>query len=210
MSDYKNITYYAEGSLKETRKIHFPGGESGATIGKGFDFKFKTKNEIEYFFKSISLSSQIIKELKKLAKLSASQAKRIIDKSPLLKTLVLTDKQIIELFKKTYAVYKNRAKDLTKHKGNMNKYGDPAWETMPSKLKELIIDLTYRGDYSSFKGVKRIPQIQKFIVKRDYQGLCEFYNNDKNRGIVPLNRWMRRKKLVIELWQDLSKGSKSK
>lgn len=197
-----NVTYYAEGTYSETCKIHFPPGASGATIGKGFDFKHQTKGKIKSAFTKIGINQDLILDLQKLSLKSQAYAKRIIKENKSLRNLKLSKIQVDKLFEIVYPEYVNRAKSLTRHEGNLMKYGDPKWESMPKKLQELIVDMTYRGDYSSYDGGKRIPLIQKFIVERDYKGLIDFYDNPSNIGVVPVDRWNRRKKLVKELYNE--------
>lgn len=185
MAEKNTITFLAEGTYKQTCKIHFPPGPSGATIGKGFDLKFHNPKYIKKIFKALGVDDTINEELQKLAGLKAKDAKEVVRKSEKLRKFALSNKQVDDLFMIIYREYESKAKALTEHEGNKKKYGDPDWDSMPHKLKELIIDLTYRGDYSSHYGAKRIPSIQRFIVERDYEGLDSFYNDANNRGVFP-------------------------
>ena len=205
MGGLNTITYQAEGTYEQTKKLHFlinnegkTIGDSGATIGKGYDLKHHTKAQISKDFTSIGLSTEVIRALQTLSGLSAVNAKAVAEKSTILKDLVLSQTEVDKLYEITYAHEQSEAQRLCTKSDVTKKYGNCNWQTMPPQLQELIVDLKYRGDYHPTMRSK----IQSFIVKRDYKALAAYFNNIQNRGKIPVDRWNKRKVLANALLQN--------
>ncbi|WP_317694766.1 hypothetical protein [Serratia sp. UGAL515B_01] len=77
---------------------------------------------------------------------------------------------------------------ITKYHPNPNISSTLAWDAIPDKIKEILIDLRYRGDYSS--------RTRKYIQRPAYSGdLQSFGRVIADRSIwlsVPDDRFKRR------------------
>ncbi|PIJ43555.1 hypothetical protein BOM24_08825 [Tatumella sp. OPLPL6] len=107
----------------------------------------------------------------------------------------ITDIQQLRLFEITYKELEKDVERISKLRKNIldyhsNPYTPPdlAWENIPDKIKEVLIDLRYRGDYT--------PQARELIQKMAYDGDIEGFGkaiSNRNFWIkVPKDRFNRR------------------
>ncbi|WON77730.1 hypothetical protein OK023_03280 [Serratia sp. UGAL515B_01] len=103
--------------------------------------------------------------------------------------------QQLSLFMLTYEDLKSDVEKICKDKFTITKYhpnpnisSTLAWDAIPDKIKEILIDLRYRGDYSS--------RTRKYIQRPAYSGdLQSFGRVIADRSIwlsVPDDRFKRR------------------
>jgi hypothetical protein len=92
-----------------------------------------------------------------------------------------------KLFEATYAAEERSARGVCERANA--KYGDCDWDELHPAIKELIVDLKYRGDYTP----RSRELIQEFIVANDLESLTEAMADQNNWKGVPLDRFARRK-----------------
>ncbi|WP_063336787.1 hypothetical protein [Marinomonas sp. SBI22] len=68
--------------------------------------------------------------------------------------ITLTRKQQYYLFLAIYDYYEDKAKGLITKPDVQEEYGVVNWDTLPNKVKEVLVDLTYRGDNTGIKDTR--------------------------------------------------------
>ncbi|WP_050570297.1 hypothetical protein [Dickeya dadantii] len=153
------LTFDVEGNDDEkspwfSRIAHWPGSASGVTIGRGYDLGQQitantdlTQTRIGEPLKTWLIESQ---------GLSSSNAQnRLMSASRNIRTFQITRKQQYEIFMISYQRLENDVKKICqkeeairRYHPNSNATPEQAWNDIPEKIKELLVDLRYRGDYT--------------------------------------------------------------
>lgn len=162
------LTFQSEGNDKEgspyfTRIPHVPNnkgvviGRSGITFGRGLDIGSRSAADISNLFSEVAkhckpLSSELLEWLKGGAGLKGQDAyeyyKTLNQKVPKHQQ-ELTRKQQHFLFMEIYPFYeKETERLLTKLdvRSSFDKDHVIDWQMLPINVKEVLVDLTYRGD----------------------------------------------------------------
>lgn len=186
----------APGTLSHSRVLHVPSDASGLTIGRGYDMKLKTPTQIIEDLTAIDISPEYAKVISnagtynKDITLSGDAAKSFIRNNNLTK-FEITPKQQYQLFIKTYPWYMEEAKRLaTKDDVNekYKEYGLTDWTKLDPTIKELLVDLLYRGDNSP--EMREI--FQKYVIKNDLKGFRDAIVLVGRANNVPSDRQKRR------------------
>lgn len=192
------LTFDAEGnddpaSPWYTRKLHWPGGASGVTIGRGYDMKTKSEAKIKGDLVAAGLSDTLAAKYAKGAKLEGADAKKFVADNKNTLTELTWDQQL-SLFETTYNEHLADAKwraSADKAAGGCKEFGTVNWDALDSRIRDVVVDLRYRGDYKT----STYPKIQPHVVANDYAAFREamldaaFWKTDKG---VPSDRFDRR------------------
>jgi hypothetical protein len=142
------LTYEAEGTEGgpfHSRTLCVPSASSGLTIGRGYDMKEKT-----------GVAQNIAQLLAQAAGLYGAAAKQfIVDHN--LAEFEITMQTQEKLFRASYAELGADVKRICGKTDCVAAYGVVDWDGLEVKIKEMLIDLRYRGDYT--------PQARKRIQK---------------------------------------------
>ena len=154
-----NVTYKAEGNDNPkskwfSRKLHHPSLNSGVTIGRGYDLKHRSPDQIRQELSEALFPQEKIELLVKASQLSGNQASDFVKSN---KNFEISLKEQQNLFMVTYPKYEQDAKRIFSED----------WEKLSGKHQELLVDLLYRGDIH--KKTKEIlkPAIKKMIETKD-------------------------------------------
>lgn len=193
------LTFDAEGNDNNdshyfSRHIHWPGGVSGVTIGRGYDLG--QQNDPASDFDSIELSQPLNHWLVESKGLSGSDAEnRYKSARDSIGDHEITRKQQYDLFVITY----NRLEDDVKricqksntirvYHPNPNTTPEQAWKDIPEKIKEVLVDLRYRGDYTPHAR----SLIQRYAYSGDLFSFGQVLSNRTQWSNVPHDRFLRR------------------
>ena len=200
------LTFRAEGNnIKSSRdyskKIHWPGNSlscrkdhSGVTIGRGFDLGDRNQTSVLITLKKAGIENKKAEAISKGAKKKGCLAYNfVLENRESIEEI--TDIQQLRLFEITYKELEKDVERISKLRKNIRDYHsnpytlpDLAWENIPDKIKEVLIDLRYRGDYT--------PQARELIQKMAYDGDIEGFGkaiSNRNFWIkVPKDRFNRR------------------
>src|SRR5690606_18162454 len=72
------------------------------------------------------------------------------------------------------------------------KYGEVDWDALDPAIRETLIDMKFRGDYTPAARTK----IQKYVVANDLAGFARHLGARENWPKVPLDRFERRKRFL--------------
>lgn len=173
-----------EGGAFHSRKFQVPTGSSGLTIGRGYDMKERKKSEIKSDLMAAGLSEKDAETISGAAGLSGDLARKFI-KDKNLESFEIEPSVQLKLFNIAYdekAVY---AKYLCSKPDVKEKYGPCNWETMNSTIKEIVIDMTYRGEYIGEMRTK----IQDAVLKNDLETVREVLAVKGNFGNIDSHRF---------------------
>lgn len=193
------LTFDAEGNDNNdspyfSRHIHWPGGVSGITIGRGYDLGQQNDPSSDFDFIELSqpLNNWLV-ESKGMSGLDAKNRYKSADSS--ISDYEITRKQQYDLFVITYNRLEADVKSICQkpntirvYHPNPNTTPEQAWNDIPEKIKEVLVDLRYRGDYT--------PHARSLIQRHAYSGdLSSFGQVLSNRtqwSNVPQDRFLRR------------------
>ncbi|HEU4328317.1 MAG TPA: SH3 domain-containing protein [Roseiflexaceae bacterium] len=188
--DEGQLTFDAEGTeggRYHTRVIHWPGGASGVTIGRGYDLGHHTAQEIVRDMVASGISRSDAQKFAEAAGLKGTDAQAWV-RNNRASMPEITAEQQENLFARTYASYEANAKRISNKKDVEAKYGETEWDTLTPAIRDLVVDLLYRGDYTP----RTRQLIQSYIADNDLQGLYTVMSNRANWRSVPLDRFNRR------------------
>lgn len=141
------LTFLAEGSANKksryySRIAHVPSRLSGVTIGRGYDMRFRSQEQIERELAAAGLNSRSAKRLSAAAGLKGEEAKEFILKNSLPE---LSAAEEVRLFNIIYKEIELDTDRLLKNSG----LSQQAISSLNPLIKEVTVDLRYRGDLTS-------------------------------------------------------------
>lgn len=186
------ITFESEGAEKgpyHSRILHVPNSTSGLTIGRGYDMRMKKSFKIQQDLIKSGVKLDDAKLLAKASGLYGSSAKLFITSNNLEK-YEITQQQQVNLFNISYAEEEAETKRLCTKADVVAKYGKCDWDNLDSAIKEILVDLKFRGDYT---GSTR-KFLQKYVVNNDTKGFLLILSDKSKwaRQRVPSDRFQRR------------------
>jgi len=120
--------------------------------------------------------------------------KLITDNS--LESFEITSVQQLKLFEISYGKESSETKRLCTKPDVQRAYGQCHWDKLNQGIKEIVIDLKCRGDYTPLVRKK----IQRLVSGNDIKKFFEVINNRANWPTVPVDRFHRR----IEFYRKLN------
>ncbi len=156
-----------------SRAIHWPGGASGVTIGRGYDMGQRTRLQIERELVHAGLGVGDARYLSMAAGLRGGSAERFVRENqrtaPILPLLV--QKNLFEAITSVETIAD--IKRIMTKPDVVERYGVTEWGALPLPIQELVFDLRYRGDYKPETRVR----LQPLIVQSDVRGLYDLMND---------------------------------
>ena len=200
------LTFRAEGNeVKSSRdyskKIHWLGNSvscrknnSGVTIGRGFDLGDRTKAEVLMSLQKAGVEKEKAERISYAAKLKGCLAhKFVLENRDAISEI--TDRQQLSLFLVTYEEMKKDVERICKTKKVIMEYHpNPdispslAWDNIPEKIKDILIDLRYRGDYN----ISTRSYLQKLAYEGDLENFGKILSDRSLWLFVPKDRFERR------------------
>src|SRR5699024_9886296 len=171
------------------RVPHWPGGVSGITIGRGYDLGQWDKATIERDLTYAGIKDPLYSWLVNAQGLKGNAAKNYLQKAdPKIISTPITRKQQYLLFEPVYEFMKNDVIRISSKFKNIKDYGELSWEQTNPLIKDIVVDLKYRGDY----GPSAREIIQKAFVENDIEKIKNIIDNKSNWSNVPFDRFNRR------------------
>lgn len=154
-----------EGGPWASRYLHMPSSESGLTIGRGYDMKTKSETKIINDLVDVGVSKENAAKIAKAAGKKGGSAAAVIGQQSL-GDFSITPEQQNKLFKKSYDEETKEVIRICTKKDVVATYGATDWDKLDPAIKDILVDLKFRGDYSP--AVRK--DLQKKIVDNDLQG----------------------------------------
>jgi peptidoglycan hydrolase-like protein with peptidoglycan-binding domain len=152
-----------EGGRYHSRVLHVPSSSSGLTIGRGYDMATKNAAKIAADLSGSGVDSKSVNVIKTAAGLKGAGARKFIVEHDLL-DFHITPAAQKTLFEGTYADEAKETKRICTSKAVEKLYGKCDWDKLDTRIKQMLVDLKYRGDYTSTTRKK----IQKHVAKNDF------------------------------------------
>lgn len=189
------LTFDAEGQEARgayfSRKAHWPGGASGVTIGRGYDMRERTRESVASELGAAGVPRADAELLAQGATLTGDEAARFIARVEV-KAIQISPMAQKKLFSAVYGQYAADVKRISNKPDAVAKYGNVDWENLNPAIKDVAVDLRYRGDYTP--ATRR--EVQELIANNDLQGLYDVLSDEaKMTGEwrVPRDRFERRR-----------------
>ncbi len=177
-----------EGGPFHSRHLHVPSPGSGLTIGRGYDMKLRSKSEIRDDLAEASVDLAMTALISQAAGLKGEQAEEFIEENDL-EDFEITLEQQLKLFKIEYARKEADTRRLATKADVTRAYGATDWDALDPTIKDVLIDLRFRGDYT--------PTIRRFlqvcVASNDLEAFAREIGNQANWPGVPEDRFERRK-----------------
>ena len=180
-----------EGGRYHSRKLHVPSSSSGLTVGRGYDMRRKSASKISTDLTSVGIDAKDSAKLKLSAGLFGEAASQFIIDNDLLDFQISADAQK-SLFKISYDHESAEVKRICEKADVVLAYGKTDWTKLNSSIKDITIDLKFRGDYT---GASR-KNIQKTIADNDLEAFKKVMLDKTKWPNVPEDRFNRRKKYL--------------
>lgn len=204
---YGIVTWNSEGSEGgrfHSRRLHVPNGNSGLTLGRGYDCKQKKQSKLSKELVAAGVKAKYVSILKKSSGLKGNKARQFIIDNDLL-DYEITPAVQKSLFKTSYDEEAKIVKDISERKNIEKAYGETEWKTLNKYIKDIAIDLKFRGDYH--KDSRKF--IQKPIADNDLAAFTKQISNKSNWSNVPKDRFERRKNYLAKVTPKKSSIKKS-
>ena len=184
------LTYDAEGmegGRYHSRILHVPADTSGVTLGRGYDFKEKSSIKIKNDLVQAGVAPDVAETLSQASGLYGDLARTFIT------NLQLSDFEISmetqnKLFTIIYAELSADVQRICNKTDCVAAYGSVDWDNLNPKIKEVIIDLRYRGDYIP----KSRKLLQSYVANNDLPSFSHIIKQREHWEQVPLDRFNRR------------------
>jgi len=198
---YGQLTFDAEGNDIEdeshplyryfSRIAHWPGGVSGVTIGRGYDLGQRPDPRKDLY--AVGIEEPLLTWLVGAKGLHGTAAKNYLDTAPMaIRKQRISRKQQYELFLPVYAYMKKEVIRISNTAAVKDAYGVLTWGMVNSNIQDVVIDLIYRGDYTTHARTF----IQKPFVENDIGPVRNIISNKDRWSNVPDDRFKRRAEYI--------------
>ena len=177
-----------EGSFLHSRILHVPTHASGLTLGRGYDMKDRKQADVTAELVAAGISSEIAGKISLGARKKGLNAFKFISEQDLLDFEITAAVQL-KLFETVYKRYEKDVLRLCNKADTAKRYGIVSWDILHYKIKDVLVDLHYRGDY----GPSCREVLQDHVVDNDLKKFTEVIVNQSNWLSVPADRFLRRK-----------------
>lgn len=198
------LTFEAEGletgtkSLHNSRFLHVPSGKSGLTIGRGYDMKEKKSHKIVGDLVAAGVPADAAAIISTARGMRGKEAKDFIATNKLDDFEIGSDVQV-KLFDRSYAEEEKEVVRISNKKDTVAAYGKIDFKTIDPALRDLMVDLKFRGDYTP--GSRKL--IQKSLADNDLKAVQKIIGDEKLWPNVPLDRFKRRKDYIDQAVKNL-------
>ncbi|CAB4007938.1 Cytoplasmic dynein 1 heavy chain 1, partial [Paramuricea clavata] len=190
------------GNIYFSRKPHVPSSASGITIGRGYDLKERKRCPVHKDLLRAGIPANIARIFSRGVGLKGQEAKNYLKKNNL-QDYTITHEQQKKLFYIVYDPIAADAERLATKDDVVKKFGKTDWAKLNNAIKEIVIDLRYRGDYTPTTRNK----IQRAIVANDLKLFTELMSDEnywRKKIGVPEDRFLRRKNYLSQAMSHLA------
>ena len=177
-----------EGGPFHSRHFHVPSSSSGLTIGRGYDMKLRSKSQVRDDLVAAGLDSAQAALISQAAGMKGDQAEEFIEENDLEDFEVSGDAQLT-LFTAEYARQEADTRRLSTKADVTRAYGATDWDALDTTIKQVLIDLRFRGDYTP--SCRRFLQVH--VANNDLAAFAGEIEKQANWPNVPRDRFNRRK-----------------
>lgn len=166
-----------EGGPYHSRKLHVPSLRSGVTLGRGYDMKTKSAQQIQMDLVRAGVDVITARKISKAAGLEGLKARSFIENEQL-NSFEISQAIQVKLFNLVYRAERERAKRLCEKSDVEKIYGPCNWVTLKTPVKEFVVDLTYQGLYT--------PEMRSYLQKSVVSNNLESLKNSFESALMNL------------------------
>ena len=186
------LTFDAEGTEGGTfhsRKPHVPSDSSGVTVGRGYDLKHRKKQDVIDDMTAAGISESVAIAYAAGVGLSGQGARTFISNNNLGEITTAQQKKLFEI---TYTQIEKDVIRICSKADVVEAYGATNWQSLNQKIKDLLVDLRFRGDYTPTSR----KFLQKHVANNDLTKCMAEISIKANWPSVPPDRFKRRKEYL--------------
>ncbi len=189
------LTFDAEGMETRgaffSRTPHHPTMSSGVTIGRGYDMKHRSAEQVVGHLTAAGMPQADAELLAQGAKLTGQDARDFVNR-PDVAAIEISQSAQKNLFNTVYEEHAQDVLRISNDPARIEVFGSVDFENLDPAIMDLAVDLRFRGDYSPTTR----KDVQPLMVNNDLQGMHDlFADEDKmiNEWNVPRDRFERRR-----------------
>ncbi len=182
-----------EGGPFHSRCLHVPSSFSGLTLGRGYDMKHRSKTEIRDHLIAAGVEAAKAALISQAAGLAGDAAEEFIAENDL-EDFEISPVGQVQLFETAYEALVKDARRLATKEDVTRAYGATDWEGLHPAIREVVVDLRFRGDYTP--ACRRF--LQQHIAKNDLQAVAREMADRARWPNVPQDRFDRRRAFCEE------------
>lgn len=152
-----------------SRILQWPGGNSGVTLGRGYDMGSRSRGEVFATLRRAGIEEYQAVICSKAAGLKGNQAKQFVAVfGPMVGEI--THQQQISLFGIAYQKKLSEAKSSYYRHTETNKDA-PQWEELDTKIRDVVVDIFYQGVHDK-------NTLFSIVLKNNKQELASYIQQD--------------------------------
>ena len=186
------ITFGAEGSADPrspfySRRLHWPGGGSGVTIGRGYDCKERTAKEVVAHLTAAGVGEGDAKRISGGCKMAGDAAQSFVRAN---RDIEISAEQELALFGQVYDEKEAYAAGCVKRWSNTN------FAELSQPMKDVLVDLFYRGDLT--RTIWEKLGIAKIAEANNLTAMVSLLFDKRNWPGVDANRYIARMDMTAD------------
>lgn len=193
--DRGQSTFDAEGSESgrffSRRPSVAEGNSSGVAIGRGYDMSLRSREQVRRELTKAGVPPRDIRFFEDAAGLKGDSARLYLARFQGRLPTITKETQKALFEKICYPFYERDVQRIVGKPDVIKKYGQTNWQMLDPKIKEVLIDLRYRGDYTP----KTRVILQTAVAQNDRARFLQLMSEEtywvRERG-VPEDRYRRR------------------
>lgn len=180
-----------EGGPHHSRRLHVPDGNSGLTLGRGYDLRERQGPNVQADLANAGVPGDLAFKISRAAGKRGINASRFVIDNDLL-DFEITPQAQLKLFEIVYEEKLKEVRRVSELTNTIRDYGKVEWEKLDVRMLDVLVDLTYRGDYR----LDTRKFLQKHVVNNDFSKFKAEIAKKSNWPNVPQDRFERRKAYV--------------
>lgn len=177
-----------EGGRHHSRRLHVPTDAGGLTVGRGYDMKARNEAEIRRHLVRAGVAAGDARRLARARGRTGAAARAFIVDAGLEDFEIAPEAQLV-LFRLVYDEIAADARRLATKPDVTRVYGATDWEALHPAIRDLVVDLRYRGDYTP----RSRRFLQAHVARNDLVAFAAGIADERNWPGVPRDRFLRRR-----------------
>lgn len=181
-----------EGGRYHSRILHVPSGSSGLTVGRGYDLRERSRVAAQQHFASAGLDASRASVVSGAVRKRGQAAKAFVLDNDLL-DFEITPAMQHTLFEIVYDEMDQDVRRICAKQDVVTAYGAVDWSRLDSRIRDVLVDLRFRGDYTG----KTRRFIQGSVTRNDLKAFSYALADQSNWTDVPADRFRRRHQYLV-------------
>lgn len=177
-----------EGGRYHSRRLHVPDGNSGLTLGRGYDLRKRMNADVQADLANAGVMGDMAFKIGTASgKWGLAASQFVIDNDLL--DYEITPQVQLKLFEKVYEFMLKEVKRISNNEITVRNYGKVDWAKLDQRILDVLVDLIYRGDYTNASRAF----LQQHVAKNDFAKFKAEIAKKSNWASVPAVRFEKRK-----------------